>query len=89
MRAFAEAFPNEEIVQQLVAHLPWGDNVKLIEMLKDSEERLWYARQAVEHRWSRNILVHQIEGGLHRRQGNTPCQQIPNCPCSRSPMLAA
>ncbi|MBB6488469.1 DUF1016 N-terminal domain-containing protein [Rhizobium lusitanum] len=28
MRAFAEAFPNEEIVQQLVAHLPWGHNVK-------------------------------------------------------------
>ncbi|MBB4571297.1 DUF1016 N-terminal domain-containing protein [Rhizobium leucaenae] len=44
IRAFAEAFPNEEIVQQLVAHLPWGHNVKLIEMLKDSEERLWYAR---------------------------------------------
>ncbi|MDK1477815.1 DUF1016 N-terminal domain-containing protein [Sinorhizobium sp. 6-117] len=27
MRAFAEAFPDEEIVQQLVAHLPWGHNV--------------------------------------------------------------
>lgn len=69
MRAFAEAFPNEEIVQQLVAHLPWGHNVKLIEMLKDAEERLWYARQAVDHGWSRNVLVHQIESGLHRRQG--------------------
>ncbi|MFQ6241859.1 DUF1016 N-terminal domain-containing protein [Sinorhizobium meliloti] len=30
MRAFAEAFPDEEIVQQLVARLPWGHNVKLI-----------------------------------------------------------
>lgn len=64
MRAFAEAFPSEEIVQQLVAHLPWGHNVKLIEMLKDSEERLWYARHAVDHGWSRNVLVHQIESGL-------------------------
>ncbi|WP_276310625.1 DUF1016 N-terminal domain-containing protein [Rhizobium sp. CCGE 510] len=26
MRAFTEAFPDEEIVQQLVAHLPWGHN---------------------------------------------------------------
>jgi predicted nuclease of restriction endonuclease-like (RecB) superfamily len=69
MRAFAEAFPDEEIVQQLVAQLPWGHNVKLIEALKSPEERLWYARQAVEHGWSRNVLAHQIESGLYRRQG--------------------
>jgi predicted nuclease of restriction endonuclease-like (RecB) superfamily len=69
MRAFAEAFPDEVIVQQLVAQLPWGHNVKLIEALKDPEERLWYARQTVEHGWSRNVLAHQIESGLHRRQG--------------------
>jgi hypothetical protein len=24
MRAFAETWPNEQLVQQLVAHLPWG-----------------------------------------------------------------
>lgn len=69
MRAFAEAFPDEEIVQQLVAQLPWGHNVKLIEALKSHEERLWYARQAVEHGWSRNVLAHQIESSLYRRQG--------------------
>ncbi|WP_085027878.1 PDDEXK nuclease domain-containing protein [Ensifer aridi] len=69
MRAFAEAFPDEQIVQQLVAQLPWGHNVKLIEALKSSEERLWYARQAVEHGWSRNVLAHQIESGLYQRQG--------------------
>ncbi len=69
MRAFAEAFPDGAIVQQIVAQLPWGHNVKLIEALKDSAERLWYARKAVEHGWSRNVLVHQIESGLYRRQG--------------------
>lgn len=69
MRAFAEAFPDEAIVQQLVAQLPWGHNVKLVESLKTPAERLWYARQAVEHGWSRNVLAHQIESGLHRRQG--------------------
>ena len=69
MRAFAEAFPDGQIVQQLVAQLPWGHNVKLVEALKSDEERLWYARQAVEHGWSRNVLVHQIESGLYQRQG--------------------
>jgi predicted nuclease of restriction endonuclease-like (RecB) superfamily len=69
MRAFAEAFPDREIVQQVVAPLPWGHTIKLVEALKSAEERLWYARQAVEHGWSRNVLVHQIETDLHARQG--------------------
>ncbi|WP_114859759.1 PDDEXK nuclease domain-containing protein [Azospirillum brasilense] len=69
MRALAEAFPDRQIVQQVVARLPWGHAVKLVETIKDSVERLWYARQAVEHGWSRNVLVHQIESGLYARQG--------------------
>ena len=69
MRAFAEAFPDEEIVQQAAARLPWGHTIKLIEAVKDADERLWYARQALEHGWSRNVLVHQIESRLHARQG--------------------
>jgi predicted nuclease of restriction endonuclease-like (RecB) superfamily len=69
MKAFAEAWPEEVILQQLVAKLPWGHNVRLIEQVKDSAERLWYAEQALANGWSRNILVMQIEGGLHGRQG--------------------
>ncbi|OJW05293.1 MAG: hypothetical protein BGO49_31190 [Planctomycetales bacterium 71-10] len=69
MRAFAEAWPDEPIVQQLVAQLPWGHNVRLLDRVRDPEERAWYARKAVEHGWSRSILELQIEGGLHRRQG--------------------
>lgn len=69
MRAFAEAHPDREIVQQVVARLPWGHNVRLVEAVKDQAERLWYARQAIEHGWSRNVLVHQVESGLFHRQG--------------------
>src|SRR5436305_9521217 len=52
-----------------LAALPWGHNVLLVERLKKTEHRLWYAAKAVENGWSRAILVHQIESGLHRRQG--------------------
>jgi len=69
MRAFAEAYRDRVIVQQLVARLPWGHNIKLVEAIKDEDERLWYARQAVEHGWSRNVLAHQIDTGLFRRKG--------------------
>lgn len=69
MRAFAEAYPDREFVQQVVARLPWGHNVRLIEAVKAEAERAWYARQAIEHGWSRNVLAHQIDSGLYQRQG--------------------
>jgi predicted nuclease of restriction endonuclease-like (RecB) superfamily len=69
MRAFAEAWPEEQIVQQLVGQLPWGHNVRLLDHVKAHEERVWYIRQAIEHGWSRNTLVIHIEAGLYRRQG--------------------
>lgn len=69
MRAFAEAYPDSEFVQQVVALLPWGHNIRLVETIKDPIERNWYARQAIEHGWSRNVLIHQIESELFHRQG--------------------
>jgi len=69
MRAFAAAYPDESIVQQLVAQLPWGHNIVLLEKVKDEKERLWYIEHAIEHGWSRSILEIQIETGLFQRKG--------------------
>ena len=69
MRAFAEAYPNESIVQQLVGQIPWGHNVILIDRVKDTAEREWYLRATLEYGWSRAVLITQIETGLYRRQG--------------------
>lgn len=69
MRSFAETYPNFEFVQAPLAQITWYHNIALIEKVKSTEERLWYARQTIEQGWSRNVLVHQIESGLFRRQG--------------------
>lgn len=69
MRALAEAYPDEVFVQQVVAQIPWGHNVRILDRTESIEERVWYIQQAREHGWSRDILVHQIESGLYRRQG--------------------
>jgi predicted nuclease of restriction endonuclease-like (RecB) superfamily len=78
MRAFAEAYPEAAIVQGSLAQIPWYHNIALLEKLKDPNERLWYAHQAIAQGWSRNVLVHQIEGGLYQRQGGamTNFQQV-------------
>ncbi len=82
MRAFFQAYASgKEILAQpvpelhgdgppdFVASLPWGHNVSLVQKVKDPAARAWYARQAVAHGWSRAVLVHQIDTGLHARQG--------------------
>jgi len=70
MRAFAEAWPIREIVQQVAAQLPWGHNIRILEAVKSPEQREWYARQAIESGWSRNVLAHQIDSNLFARQGS-------------------
>jgi predicted nuclease of restriction endonuclease-like (RecB) superfamily len=69
MRALAEAWPDEAIVQEPLAQLTWYHNLTILEKVKSPGERLWYARRAIEHGWSRNILVLQIESELYQRQG--------------------
>jgi len=69
MRAFAEAWPDEAIVQQAVGQLPWGHNLVLLTRLKTAEQRLAYAQRAIRHGWSRSVLDIQIERRLLEREG--------------------
>jgi len=69
MRAFAAAWPDAEIVQRSVAQLPWRHNIALLDKLDDPDLRLWYTQASVEQAWSRNMLVHHIEGQFHQRAG--------------------
>lgn len=69
MRAFAHAWPDEAIVQQLAAQIPWFHNFLLLDKVKDTPEREWYIRKTIEHGSSRAILELQIESRLYQRQG--------------------
>lgn len=69
MRAFAEAYPDEQFVQQAVGQIPWGHNVRILDQVKDVQAREFYIRQTVQHGWSRTVLEMQIESNLYGRQG--------------------
>ena len=45
MRAFAQAWPDAEVVQQAVGQLPWGHNLVLLTKLKDAHPA-WCTRSA-------------------------------------------
>lgn len=70
MRKFAETYPDLAIVKQLVSQLPWGHNILLLNKFDKNEERIWYAKKAIENGWSRNILTIQIESNLYQRQNS-------------------
>ena len=69
MRSLAATWPDELIVQQVAAQLPWGHHMVLLDRAKDEPTRLWYLHASVEYGWSRNILVHMIKGAMHLREG--------------------
>jgi predicted nuclease of restriction endonuclease-like (RecB) superfamily len=69
MRTFAEVWPDEQIVQDVLAQITSYHNITLLEKVKERPERLWYVEQTIEHGWSPNVLVHHIESGLYQRQG--------------------
>lgn len=80
MRAFSEAWPDATIVQQTVGQLPWGHNLALLTKLKTPEQRMSYARRAIEHGWSRSVLNIHIERRLLEREGRAVSnfdQQLP------------
>ena len=76
MRAFAKAWPTrEQIVQQPAGLLPWGHIMVILDKLTDQKTRAWYAAAAVEHGWSRNMLLNQIMNRTHERVGVAPSKR--------------
>lgn len=84
MRKFAEQYPDLEFVQQVVAQLPWGHNIFLMDLVSDQKVRLFYIEKTIEHGWSRNTMIMQIETALHKRQGKATTNFKEKLPSSQS-----
>ncbi|MFH0968500.1 MAG: PDDEXK nuclease domain-containing protein [Methanobacteriota archaeon] len=69
MRTFAIEYQNLEFVQEVLAQLTWYHNITLLQYVKSPEIRDYYIKKSIQHGWSRNVLVHQIETSLHLREG--------------------
>lgn len=72
MRAFADAWPAEAIIQRAVGRLGWGQVVDLLTKLDDPEARDWYAAAADTGGWTRDVLANQIMNRTRERFGAAP-----------------
>ena len=59
------------LLHNLIAKMPWGHNILLMEKVKDMQTRFWYMWQALENGWSRDVMDLMIKNKLHKRQGTS------------------
>jgi len=85
----APEVPQAEALFQahLLQAIPWGHHAELMAKVKDLPTRRWYMQATLQHGWSRNILVMQIESAAHRRQGRTISNFANSLPAPDSDMV--
>ena len=74
MRLFYLEYKNHPKLAQLVREIPWGQNIAILQMIKDNKEREYYIRATAEMGWSRNVLLNQIKAVAYRRHKIIPKQ---------------
>jgi predicted nuclease of restriction endonuclease-like (RecB) superfamily len=66
MRNFYLSYYESEKLPPLVAEIGWSHNVVIMEKCKDDLEREFYIKMTKKYGWSKNVLIHQIEGGSYQ-----------------------
>ena len=66
MRNFYLAYKDTPKLAQLVQEIPWGQNIVILQMVKNVKEREYYVRATSEMGWSRNVLFNQIKAGAYQ-----------------------
>lgn len=72
MQQFFEAYRNVPELSTLLRELPWSSNLHILTRAKHPDERAFYLRKAVEHRWSVREVARQIDNHLFVRAELTP-----------------
>ena len=66
--------PENQILPQAVAELPWGHNRLILSKIKDKQEALYYAEAAVKMGWTRNLLLNFIKADTYHNAKKLPKQ---------------
>lgn len=67
IRKFYLEYKDEPKLQQLVAEIPWGQNLIIIGKIKEIEVREYYLKAVKEMGWTRSVLLHQIKASAYQR----------------------
>ena len=62
----ASATPHE-FLRQVVAEIPWGHHLQILNKIEAPAARLFYLRATAKLGWSRNVLLNQIKAKAYER----------------------
>ncbi len=65
MRQFYETYADNKFLQPLIAEISWTHNQLIMSKCKDELEREFYIRMTKKYGWTKNVLIHQIEGNSY------------------------
>jgi predicted nuclease of restriction endonuclease-like (RecB) superfamily len=65
MRQFYLEYRDKPNLQPLVGEIGWTHNVLIMSKCKDDLEREFYFRMTRKYGWTKNVLIHQIEGNSY------------------------
>ena len=63
----AIALHGQSPMLDLLAAVPWGQNLLILKKSTDPAARLYYLRATAQFGWSRNVLLNQIKAGAYER----------------------
>jgi predicted nuclease of restriction endonuclease-like (RecB) superfamily len=67
MRRFFLEYKDHPKLRQLVAEIPWGQNLIILNKVKQTDERLYYLSATREQAWTRDTLQAQINSNAYER----------------------
>ena len=67
MRMFYLTYRESKKLAPLVREIGWSHNIVVLEKCKDDLEREFYIRMTKKYGWTKNILIHQIEGQSYEK----------------------
>lgn len=67
MRKFYLAYNEAKKLAPLVQEIGWSHNILILEKCKNDLEKEFYIRMTRKYGWTKDILIHQIEGGAYER----------------------
>jgi predicted nuclease of restriction endonuclease-like (RecB) superfamily len=66
MRQFYLEYREDEQLKELAFQVPWGQNLLIIQKIKDNVEKQYYLKATIEMGWSRAVLLNQIKANAYQ-----------------------
>jgi predicted nuclease of restriction endonuclease-like (RecB) superfamily len=60
-----QAVSHLENLKDFIAEVPWGQNILILQKVKDIKARLFYLAATLKNGWSRAVLLHQIKADAY------------------------